>query len=151
MSPDVKTKSKRPARLPPICLNTVVAPMAPTIPLLPPRTALPPLEFQAVREIIQLPPMIKASVSRLAPEPAAPEPAAPATPLSRSLPPLSSPPPAPTKSSPKYNCYDMDTCNCKCNNPIHTRSNIALAKATKRGMLWGDMLDDWTFDDTFSA
>jgi hypothetical protein len=37
-------------------------------------------------------------------------------------------------------CYDMELCRGKCGNPLHTSSNIALAKAERRGMLWGDMI-----------
>ena len=171
MSPDVKTQSKRPARLPPMPQPTVTAPMAPAIPLIPPRVELPPIEIQVGMEIIQIAPMMKPVVVRLAPlyspAPVAPVPApvpaavpAPIAPVPVALPvpvvpttprrplPLpQSPPETPAKTLPKYNCYDMETCNCKCNNPLHTRSNIALAKATKRGLLWGDMLDDWTYDE----
>jgi len=141
MSPDLNRHTKRPRRLPPLTDSKVVAPLVAPIPVLAPRAPLPPLPLLS-SEIIQdsLPPITRVPVRLLlAPEPA------PTTPLPRSVP-LSSPPPAPTKSIPKYNFYDMETCNCKCNNPIHTRSNIMLAKATMRGILWGDILDDWTYD-----
>ena len=39
-------------------------------------------------------------------------------------------------------CYDMSTCRGRCKNPLHTRSNIALARAEVSGMLWGDMCDE---------
>lgn len=145
MSPSVKQKQiKRPDRLPPLAESKVlVAPLVAPIPLLAPRVSLPPLA-QPLSEIIQLPPLMRAPVTRLLPPlpVTAPEPTTPRLTL---LPPPPCPP-APTKTLPKYNCYDMETCNCKCDNPLHTRSVIMLAKATMRGILWGDILDDWTYE-----
>lgn len=70
------------------------------------------------------------------------------------LPPVSQPvkakplPPAPQPpTDSKFSCWDMEKCNGKCCNPLHTRSNIMIAKAMKRGELWGDIVDDLEEED----
>jgi hypothetical protein len=50
-------------------------------------------------------------------------------------------PPQPPADS-KFSCWDMEKCNGKCRNPLHTRSNIMIAKAMKRGDLWGDIVQE---------
>jgi hypothetical protein len=67
------------------------------------------------------------------------EPAAAELPVAQSVEakPLLQPP-----TDSKFSCWDMETCSGKCCNPLHTRSNIMIAKAMKRGELWGDIVDD---------
>jgi hypothetical protein len=61
-------------------------------------------------------------------------------------------PPVPQQvADSKFSCWDMEKCRGNCKNPLHTYSNIQMAKAMMRGELWGDIVDDLDAEDKMRA
>jgi hypothetical protein len=99
-------------------------------------------------------------------EPAAAELPVPQTPpqpvAAKPLPPVPQPvaakplPPVPQPvqqqvADSKFSCWDMEKCRGNCKNPLHTYSNIQMARAMMRGELWGDIVDDLDAEDKMRA
>jgi hypothetical protein len=51
----------------------------------------------------------------------------------------------------KFSCWDMEKCRGNCKNPLHTYSNIQMARAMMRGELWGDIVYDLDAEDKIRA
>ncbi len=45
----------------------------------------------------------------------------------------------------------METCKGNCGNPLHTASNIQLARAIQRGDLWGDLVNEMEEEEREAA